>query len=193
LSAGVLAAGAALLLTSAGTPMLFMGEEWGASTPWQYFTDHTEPRIAAAVRRGRRDEFAEHGWDRADVPDPQSASTVERSRLDWDELRREPHAQLFWWYRDLIRLRREHGDLRDPRLEKVHVEHDADLRTVLVRRGGHLVAVNLSGEPHVLDLSAWPDGPSLQVVLAWNPSETTRDGDRLTLPAESAVVLGRER
>ena len=73
-SPGLLACGAALLLTSAGTPMLFMGEEWGAATPWQYFTDHTEPAIAAAVRRGRRDEFAEHGWDRSDVPDPQSGT-----------------------------------------------------------------------------------------------------------------------
>src|SRR6478735_6457988 len=138
---GLLAAGAALLLTSAGTPMLFMGEEWGASTPWQYFTDHTEPRIAAAVRQGRRDEFAGHGWSRSDVPDPQSTRTAARSRLDWEELRREPQGRLFWWYRDLIRLRRERGDLRDPRLDRVHVDHDPVRRTVLVRRGGHVVAV----------------------------------------------------
>ena len=81
-----LACGAALLLTLPTTPMLFMGEEWGASTPWQYFTDHTDDRIAEAVRRGRRDEFASHGWDRARVPDPQSPATFERSRLDWSEL-----------------------------------------------------------------------------------------------------------
>ncbi len=192
-SPGLLAAGAALLLTSVGTPMLFMGEEWGASTPWQYFTDHTEPRIAAAVRRGRRDEFAEHGWDRSDVPDPQSTQTVERSRLDWDELRREPHAQLFWWYRDLIRVRRERGDLRDPRLEKVLVDHDSERRTVLVRRASHLVAVNLSAAAQEIDLSGSPNWASLQVVLAWNPSETALEGDRLTLPAESAVVLGPAR
>jgi maltooligosyltrehalose trehalohydrolase len=173
--------------------MLFMGEEWGASTPWQYFTDHTEARIAAAVRRGRREEFAEHGWDRSDVPDPQSTSTVERSRLDWDELRREPHAQLFWWYRDLIRLRRERGDLRDPRLDRVHVDHDAERRTVLVRRGRHIVAVNLSAEPREIDLGGQPDEAALQVVLAWNRSDTTLVDDRLTLPAESAVVLGPAR
>lgn len=124
--------------------MLFMGEEWGASTRWQYFTDHTEPNIARAVRRGRRDEFAEHGWDRDEVPDPQSARTAERSRLDWDELRHEPHAQLFWWYRDLLRLRRERGDLRDPRLDRVQVDHDPGRRTVVVHRGQHLVAVNLA-------------------------------------------------
>ncbi len=190
---GVLAAGAALLLTSAATPMLFMGEEWGASTPWQYFTDHTESRIAAAVRRGRRDEFAEHGWDRSVVPDPQATQTVERSRLDWDEVRRAPHAQLFWWYRDLIRLRRDRGDLRDPRLDRVHVEHDADRRTVVVRRGGHLVAANLADQPRGLDLDVSPDETALQVVLAWNPAETSLVGARLTLPAQSAAVLGPPR
>ena len=68
------------------TPMLFMGEEWGASTPWQYFTDHTDPELAAApCRRDGKNEFASHGWDRDDVPDPQAAETVERSRLDWSE------------------------------------------------------------------------------------------------------------
>ena len=82
LSPGRLACGAALLLTGPGTPMLFMGEEWGASTPWQYFTDHTDPGIAEAVRRGRRDEFAAHGWDREQVPDPQADRTAERSRLN---------------------------------------------------------------------------------------------------------------
>ena len=192
-SPGVLAAGAALLLTGAGTPMLFMGEEWGASTPWQYFTDHTEPRIAAAVRRGRRDEFAEHGWDRSDVPDPQSTRTAERSRLDWDELRREPHAQLFWWYRDLIRLRRERGDLRDPRLDRVDVDHDDESRTVFVRRGKHVVAVNLSTDTREFDLGAPPSEDQLQVVLAWNQDATTFDGTHLTLPSESAVVLGPAR
>jgi maltooligosyltrehalose trehalohydrolase len=173
--------------------MLFMGEEWGASTPWQYFTDHTDTRIAAAVRRGRRAEFADHGWDRSQVPDPQSERTVERSRLDWDEPRREPHARLFWWYRDLIRLRRERGDLRDPRLDRVHVDHDAERRTVLVHRGDHTVAVNLSAEPREIVLEASPDDPAPQIVLAWEPAGSTLADGVLTLPPESAVVLGPAR
>ncbi|MEJ7707060.1 MAG: hypothetical protein WKF82_07115 [Nocardioidaceae bacterium] len=78
LPVGTLACGAALLLTSPCTPMLFMGEEWAASTPWQYFTDHTDMTIARAVRRGRRDEFASHGWSRWEVPDPQAEGTAER-------------------------------------------------------------------------------------------------------------------
>ena len=190
-SPGLLACGAALLLTSAGTPMLFMGEEWGADTPWLYFTDHTEPTIAAAVRRGRRDEFAEHGWDRSDVPDPQSARTAERSRLDWDELRREPHTRIFWWYRDLIRLRRERGDLRDPRLEQVRVVHDPDLATVAVFRGRHVVVANLSGEPRDIDVSGARG--ELDVLLAWHAEETSVDGGRVSLGPQSAAVLGPAR
>lgn len=191
LSPGLLACGAALLLTSAGTPMLFMGEEWGATTPWQYFTDHTEPEIAAAVRRGRRDEFAEHGWSRSDVPDPQSTRTAARSRLDWEELRREPHGRLFWWYRDLIRLRRERGDLRDPRLDRVNVEHDPETQTVLVRRGSHAVAVNLADETRRIDLGDAAD--DLQVVLAWESDCVSLVGTAIALGPQCAAVLGPTR
>ena len=74
-SLGRAAIGAALLLTSPYTPMLFMGEEWGASTPWQYFTDHgTGAR--RGDREGRQAEFAEHGWAEREVPDPQDPETV---------------------------------------------------------------------------------------------------------------------
>jgi maltooligosyltrehalose trehalohydrolase len=181
----VLACGAALLLTSAGTPMLFMGEEWGASTPWMYFTDHTDPAIAEAVRNGRRAEFGAHGWNLEDVPDPQAEETFERSRLAWDELARPPHVELLAWYRALIRLRREQPDLRDGRLDRVHVEHDETASTVLMRRGAHLVAVNLAGEPRTLAIS-----PGLRIALAWGPAGAALDGSRLTLAAESAAVLG---
>ena len=56
------------------TPMLFMGEEWGARTPWQFFSDH-EGELGEAVRKGRRAEFASHGWAAEDVPDPQDPAT----------------------------------------------------------------------------------------------------------------------
>jgi maltooligosyltrehalose trehalohydrolase len=186
LEAGELACGAALLLTSAGTPMLFMGEEWGATTPWQYFTDHPDPDLAEAVRQGRRAEFAAHGWARADVPDPEHPVTVERSRLDWSEPGRSPHARLLGWYRALIRLRRERADLRDPWLQRVVVRHDVEGRTVVVHRGEHRVAVNLSGQPQDLDLQ--PAG-AVDVLLAWD-DDTTVTGARVRLPRRSACVLG---
>ena len=189
LPAGRLAAGAALLLTSAGTPMLFMGEEWGASTPWQYFTDHTDPGIAEAVRRGRRDEFASHGWDRHEVPDPQSDETVRRSRLDWDEVEQPSHRRLLDWYTALIRLRRERPELGDPRLDLVEVDEEVEAQTVVVRRGGHVVVVNLADSSRQVPLGD-AGADQLAVVLAWAPDETSMVGAAVRLPANSAAVLG---
>ncbi|MFB7664637.1 malto-oligosyltrehalose trehalohydrolase [Kitasatospora sp. NPDC056138] len=146
LSPGRLAAGAALVLTSPFTPMLFMGEEWGASTPWQYFTDHTDPALAEAVRAGRRREFTEFGWAAEDVPDPQAAATVLASTLDWTELRCEPHLELLDWYRRLIRLRRTCPELTDPDLSAVRVGYDEEKGWLVVHRGPYRVVVNLGGE-----------------------------------------------
>ncbi|MGI8433326.1 MAG: malto-oligosyltrehalose trehalohydrolase [Nocardioidaceae bacterium] len=188
LSTGLLACGAALLLTGPCTPMLFMGEEWGATTPWQYFTDHTDKRIAAAVRRGRRDEFVAFGWRSGDVPDPQSDVTVERSRLNWDEVASEPHARLVQWYGDLMRLRRRRLALADPRLDRVHVEHDIEAQTVLVSRGDHRIAVNLSSTHRSLAVGG--SGTGAGVLLAWKPDDTQVDGDVLRLPPESAAIVG---
>ncbi len=189
-STSLLACGAALLLTGASTPMLFMGEEWGASTPWQYFTDHTDHTLAEAIRTGRRNEFASHGWDRDEVPDPQADRTAHRSRLNWDEVDTHPHARLLRWYTELIRLRREVGDLGDPRLDRVRVEHDQQAGTVVVYRGEHVVAVNLSESPREVVLqTGGGQEPVHDVMLAWSPDDVIVDGNALTIPAESAVVL----
>ena len=80
MSEGRLHVAAALLLTSPFVPMLFQGEEWGAATPFQYFTDHDDPELAEAVRAGRRAEFAAFGWDPESMPDPQDLATFERSQ-----------------------------------------------------------------------------------------------------------------
>ena len=143
LPTGVLACGAALLLTSAYTPMLFMGEEWGASTPWQYFTDHTDPELARAVQEGRKNEFASHGWDRDDVPDPQADETVEHSRLDWSEPAQGTHARLLGWYRSLIALRHLAPELHDGRLDAVGVDHDLEAGVLVMTRGSYRTVVNL--------------------------------------------------
>ena len=65
--------------------MLFMGEEWAASTPWQFFTSHPEPELGKATAEGRLQEFARMGWDPDLVPDPQDPQTFQRSKLDWSE------------------------------------------------------------------------------------------------------------
>lgn len=124
--------------------MLFMGEEWAAGTPWQYFTDHPDPELAEAVRSGRRREFAAHGWKAEELPDPQDPATRDRSCLDWAEPERAPHDRLLAWYRTLVTLRRTHPDLRDPDLAAVRVAYDEERRWVTFRRGEVRAAVNLS-------------------------------------------------
>lgn len=111
------AGGAALLLLSPFTPLLFQGEEWGTQRPFLFFTDHSA-ELGAAVTRGRRAEFATHGWAElygpdTTIPDPQALDTFAASRLDWDEPTSPAHAPLLGWYRTLLRLRREHlGEAR---------------------------------------------------------------------------------
>lgn len=153
LSPGRLAAGAALVLTSPFTPMLFMGEEWGAGTPWQYFTSHPDPALAEAVRQGRRREFTAHGWSADAIPDPQAPATVLTSTLDWTEPTAAPHAELLAWYRRLIRLRRSHPALTDPDLARVLVDYDESARWLVVHRGPYRLAVNLGPTEQLLPLS----------------------------------------
>ncbi|NEA97882.1 malto-oligosyltrehalose trehalohydrolase [Streptomyces sp. SID13726] len=185
LSPGLLACAATLTLTAPFTPMLFMGEEWGAGTPWQFFTDHTDPDLAEAVRRGRRREFAEHGWAEEDVPDPQDPATRDRSCLDWSELGREPHARVLAWYRRLLALRHEQPDLTDPDLADTKVAHDEDQRWLAFRRGDVRVAVNLAKSA-----AAIPLGPrEARVLAAWEPVRAPGADGVLHVPGESCVVL----
>ena len=182
LSPGLLKVGATLLLTSAFTPMLFMGEEWAASSPWQFFTSHPEPELAAAVRSGRRREFGSHGWAETEVPDPQDPATFERSKLDWSEVGKPGHAGILDVYRRLIALRRSRADLSDPWLDKVDVEHGDQY--VMMRRGHCVVAANLAPVPQTISLRAVPS----KVLLATEPGVVLRR-DRAELPPESAVVV----
>ena len=128
---------AALVLASPFVPMLFMGEEWGATTPWQYFTDHEDAALADAVRKGRREEFAAFGWD--EVPDPQDPATFERSTLRWDEV--EEHADLLDWHRALVAVRRENPP------DGAFAEAEVRGSVLTMRRNGIEVVADLSGEP----------------------------------------------
>jgi maltooligosyltrehalose trehalohydrolase len=137
----LLKVGAALVLAGPFVPMLFMGEEWGASTPWQYFTDHEDTALADAVRKGRREEFRAFGWDPEQVPDPQDRATFERSRLRWDEVAEPRHADLLEWHRALIALRREVPP------DGSFAEASVSGSVLTMRRNGIEVVADLSGEP----------------------------------------------
>ncbi|MFF3644339.1 malto-oligosyltrehalose trehalohydrolase [Streptomyces sp. NPDC002564] len=185
LSPGLLACAAVLTLTGPFTPMLFMGEEWGARTPWQFFTDHTDAGLADAVRRGRRREFAAHGWAEEDIPDPQDHGTRERSCLDWSEPGGGHHARLLAWHRELIALRRSRGDLTDPDLAAVRVAFDEGARWFAFRRGDLRIAVNFGKEA----VSVALDGRHARVLAAWEPVTAPGADGVVRLPAESCVIL----
>lgn len=141
-------AAAAIVLTSPFLPLLFQGEEWGASAPFQYFTDHTDASVAAAVTEGRRREFGSFVAFTDEVPDPQAETTFRRSVLDWDEVEAEPHASMFRWYRHLLELRRTHPALRTDGPEDTAATHHPDAGAFVVVRGQRLmVVVATSDEP----------------------------------------------
>ncbi len=177
--------GSALVLTSPCIPMIFQGEEWAASSPFQYFTDHQDPELGRAVAKGRIEEFAAFGWDPGDIPDPQAASTFERSRLDWDERTREPHASVLSWYRALIRLRRSLPALNDGRPGRTRVRFHESEGWLVMQRRNVTVACNFSGQHRSIEL---PGEEEREVLIASRQGAALR-GSLLMLPAESAVVL----
>ena len=157
---GLLEVGAVLLLTSPFTPMLWMGEEWAASTPWPFFTSHPEPELAEATATGRIEEFGRHGWDPAQIVDPQDPQAFRSAKLRWDELTEPGHANLLELYRRLLLLRRTEPDLTDPRLDRVQVDFDEDARWLAVHRGSLLVVANLA------EIEQTVPGSSTEVLLS---------------------------
>ncbi len=183
-----LAIAAVLVYTSPFTPMLFMGEEWAASTPWQFFTSHPEPDLGKATAEGRIAEFARMGWDRSVVPDPQQESTFQNSKLNWSELESGRHAAMLDLYRRLAALRRDRTELTDPRLPLVHTHHDDQERWLVVERGPLRVLFNFAEQARVLPL---PGGPG-EVLLATAPG-AVQSGGAATVPALTAMVIGPRR
>ena len=183
----------ALVLTAPFTPMLFMGEEWGASTPFLFFTDHEDPAIAEATRKGRRAEFAAFGWRPDEVPDPQSEATFLQSKLRWAEREAAPHRDVLAFTRALLALRRRWPSLRDGTADSVQADVDGD--ALFVERGELLVVINLGQErplrfPEGLGRAGGsrPPGSARDVLLASEPGVALRDGG-IQMPAESAAVI----
>ncbi|MGH3946064.1 MAG: malto-oligosyltrehalose trehalohydrolase [Pseudonocardiaceae bacterium] len=183
LSPGLLACGAALVLCSPYTPMIFMGEEWGAATPFQFFSFMPDAALRETIRHGRYAEFAEHGWDDADVPDPNDEQTFLRSRLDWSEPGSVPHAALLHLYRELIALRKGRPELSDPRLDRLTVDVNVDARTLVLHRGALRVVVNLGAQPVTVAL----DGQPTEVLLSSGHVTTAQDS--VLLDGESFAVI----
>jgi maltooligosyltrehalose trehalohydrolase len=186
LDADQLAIAAVLTLAGPFTPMLFMGEEWGASTPWQFFTAH--PELGTATAEGRIAEFAKMGWDPAVVPDPQDAETFERSKLDWDEPADGDHARLLQLYRSLAALRRDRPDLTDPRMTRLSTEFDDDAKWFALHRAGPAgsstsVVVNFADFPVALSYGG--------TLLLATTRSVAASSSELLLGARSAAIIAR--
>ncbi|WP_408638181.1 malto-oligosyltrehalose trehalohydrolase [Nonomuraea corallina] len=172
--------GAGLLLTSPFTPMLFMGEEWGAGTPFLFFSDHVEPHLRESEGERRKKEFDGFGYT-WEAPDPSAEETFLRSKLDWQELKEEAHWSLLCWYRDLIALRRALPELTDPRLDRVRVETDPGGQWLVMWRGGVCVSVNFGTDTVTVPV------PRGRVLLA-SDDPVTGDEEGTRLPGQSLVI-----
>jgi maltooligosyltrehalose trehalohydrolase len=174
---------AALVLLSPFVPQLFQGEEWGASTPFLYFADHAEPALRRAIAEGRRRDLPQ-GVDAEEVPDPHDPDTFLRSRLDWDERARAPHAGLLDWHRRLIALRRAEPDLREHRLDRTRVRGEEPERWLCVARGRCRIAANLGDAVRVVPLDAAPEA-----LLAESLPGTRLAAGGVELPPRGLAVL----
>jgi maltooligosyltrehalose trehalohydrolase len=171
-------AASALLLLGPTTPLLFMGQEWAASTPFLFFTDHNS-ELGRLVTEGRRAEFADFtAFSGELVPDPQARDTFERSKLRWEERLTRPHVGILQLYRNLISLRRRHPALRERGRDTFAVTALGESALALRRHGQTpedtlLIIVNLRGGLRLdLAASATTSAPS---ELRWAPLLDTED------------------
>jgi maltooligosyltrehalose trehalohydrolase len=200
-------AASALLLLSPYTPLLFMGQEWAASTPFLYFTDHN-PELGRLVTQGRQAEFAGFtAFSGESVPDPQARETFLRSKLRWDERAQPPHAGVLQLYRDLLDLRRRLPALRARDRASFAVAPVGEA-TLVVRRTGPLAKdtlllivhlrgarqLRLSEQPEAIA----PDGMRWAALLdsederyaGRGAARLAENGNMLELDGPGAVVYG---
>ena len=177
---------AALLMTAPFVPMLFQGEEWNASSPFQYFTDHQDAALAESVRKGRRAEFAHFVANASEIPDPQASQTFERSKLDWDERESGEHREIYEWYRRLIRLRRCFARFRQwparPGRRQFRRRSALDL---IIRRGVSIVVCNFAANEQRVPIA---HADRLEIALASKPGVRV-DAATIDLPAISVAIL----
>ena len=175
--------GAALYMTAPFVPMIFQGEEWAASSPFMYFTDH-DAELGKAVSEGRKGEFGYFGWKPDEVPDPQDPATFTNSKLDWSEVDSVDHADMLDWYKKLTRLRLHKPALIDGDLEAIETDFDEEARWLIVRRGPVTVAANLGESEMEL---AIPVERRAETLMASKDFHATDDG--VTMAPRSVAIF----
>jgi len=177
---------AAIVLLGPSIPLIFQGEEWAASSPFQYFVDHDDPELARLVSEGRKREFAAFGWDPDSIPDPESPETFKRSKLNWEEVSEGQHAEMTAWYRELIRLRRTRSCLNDGEPGHTRVFYSQTEMWLRMERGTILVVCNLGMSGHAFSV---PE--SSRVILPSSSSLKAMSGE-IALPANSVAVIATD-
>ncbi len=176
----------AIVMLAPFIPMLFQGEEYAADTPFQYFADHEDPDVARSVAEGRKKDFAAFGWNPDEIPNPESRETLDRSKLNWDEVEQGKHAEMLEWTRGLIRLRRGSPSLNDGDLSHIKVRYDGEKRWLLMARGGIRLICNLGTEAH---LCPNPDHLALLMKSAEGVELTDT---HVVVPPDSVAILSGE-
>jgi maltooligosyltrehalose trehalohydrolase len=181
MSLGKLKIGAALVLCAPFLPMVFQGEEFAASSPFLYFTNHEDPAVGRAVSEGRRREFEAFGWDPTAIPDPQDPDVFLRSKLRWIEVEQSPHAEILTWYRKLIALRRSTPALTDGRLDRVSIRFDEEQQWIAMQRGPVHILCNVSCRRRIVPV------PVFAPLLASAPYVYS-EGSAVEMGAESVLI-----
>jgi maltooligosyltrehalose trehalohydrolase len=189
----LLRVGAVLLFSLPFTPMLWMGEEWAASTRWPYFTSHPEPELARQVSDGRVEEFADFGWDTDEMLDPQDPAAYVSAKLDWNEVDEPEGARMLDLYTRLIALRASEPELANSDLTAVTVDYDEKERWLILNRENLRIVVNLADATQHVSL------PEAEPSSDWRLLLTTDDetkllgtkllGTSVALPARSAAIV----
>ena len=182
---------AGAVLASPYLPMLWMGEEWSEPNPFLYFISHTDPDLVEAVRKGRKAEFASF-HAKGEAPDPQAQETFDKSKLQWQLLKQEPHQTMFRWYQTLIRLRREHPALRHLNRKQLDVTSNEKNQTLLLHRwheNHHILCLmNFSKQSQPIKLPTHRQ--EWYKVLYSADAEWQKDGAQQSSTVQSTVAAG---
>jgi maltooligosyltrehalose trehalohydrolase len=176
-----------LILTAPYLPMIFMGEEYAASTPFLYFADHEDPEMAKLVSEGRRREFADFGFDGDAIPNPEDPDVFERSKLNWSEVHEGVHQEMLDWVKALIHLRRNSICLNDGDRGHLRTSFSDEGRWLRMDRGQVTCLLNLGD-----GVAQFKVQPDRKLTLTADPAGTTVEGESVTLSPNGFAVFSAE-